>query len=958
MMKKISFFIFIFFVLFSCKQNSNSVKSILKIHNISIDGISMNESSLKKGDATIDYQDSHFDLKVDAELLNVKAFFSLGNSKREITKNILNGTPYTVNTDKDILCKISFEGEEISTEYKFKIHCVQKNQNMAPSLKSLTIGEKTITEIKDEMSVFLSSFSQRLPISWQTDRECNVSISPELDEGMVNCSFDRETEIKINLVGKVTKTYKLVVRLADANSTDDELRLIFLKVYDKEIRPIKDRNDFILSHDAPYNIPLEVLANNGGTVETEPPIQNGKIGMPFNKKENMVKITCKKDGFAPRSYFLNIKREEERAELRSLKVNGHIIEIKDEMNVNTTYAKAKALIEAVGKFGTDVSFNPSLDSENKIDLTEGVLKKIEITVSKPGVLSHVYTLNLTRKNVPSSPRPSTVESIMIAIGHDAVRNFSEIDKDFPSTKETVKYEITRANQYTLRVEKLNASDVINVFGADGQEIALTKTEGLISFYNLTLKEVDSAKSSIEEIKIKIQEHNMQEKTVSCKMCFQGAWAEALKRPKAIIGSKTFEPLITKMNYLSEGGRLKLELAAYDPLSTLKQEDGSDFPAEIYVGDDVAEIGFVITTVTDREVRTKVRFKKAVAEERTLLEYLKFYPKKIDIGDDGYIKEYSERLSPLFTSDVQEYRLELKAGDDKIFFDAAPIIKEADIRVRINGQLADREEYFKNNNGSKIDLYALSMSPKESRTLSIEIISDLNSSISKTYTITVVSPDDDIVADFDATFFDSNGRLLLTVPAIGKGGIRLPPQDHNGGEIKIKLEAKVSGVTFKAKQAVAKFNNKGKLEGFEKEKIITLDSENTGTITTEIGMNYIAVQAVARNGFSKVLKTFEVYKFTSANKVRFELNDAKNTKKIDPTHYQMIETLNLSAPITFKGFGGTRFAVLPFLDVKGNKPFKAKMVNYTEYTLEKVPKLIVIGVTMPDNAQLYYAIFAK
>lgn len=957
-MKKLVFFVCSFLVFFSCKQNSPQVKSILKLHNIAIDGNSLNEESLKKGDATIDYKNGSFELKLDAEIFNVKVFFSLGNKKSEITQNVVDSIPYIVNTEKDILCKISFEGDKISQEYKFNIHHLPKEQKIAPNLTSLIIGEEKIAEIKDEMSSSFSSFSERIPVSFKTDVECEVSFSPELQEGMLVCSFDKETEVEITLKGEAIKTYKLKVRVANANVTEEELRLTFLKVYGQEIKPIKDRNDFVLSYDSPYNIPLEALANNGAIVETEPPRKDGKIEVPFNKKETFVKITCKKDGFTSRTYFLNIVREQEKAELRSLKVNGHFIEINNEMNVSISYSKAKSLVEAIGKYGTNVSFNPSLDTEGKIDLAEGQTKRIEITVTKPNVLPSVYALNLTRETTPSSPRPSNVESIMISVGHNATRNFSEIDKDFPSTKESAKYEITRANEYTLRIEKLNEADTITVIGSDDKVIMANKTEGLVSFYNLTLKEVDSEKSSIEEIKIKIVEKNMQEKTVSCKMCFEGAWARAFKKPVAVIGKMQFEALLTKINYLSEGGMLTLLLEAYDSFSTVKQEDGSDFPASINVGEDVAEIGFVLTTVTDREVRSKVRFKKATENERTLLEYLKFYPKEPDIVNGSFV-EYSKRLSPLFTNNVQQYELEVEAGDDKVFFDLAPIMKEADVKVTFGGNVVEKEEYY-NNYGNKIELYAFELSPKERKTLSIEVISDLDSSISRTYTIDVISPDDDIVAKFDATFFDSDDKKLPTLPATGKdSGIRLPPQDHDGKAIKIKIEGKAEGITFLAKRALVTFNKEGKIDNVLKEEPIVLDGENSATFNTDIGMNYIVIQATARNGITKLKKIYEVYKFSTSNKVRFEFSDDKNTVTIEPSQYQMIEALPLSAPIKFKGYGGATFAVSSYSDIQLKHSIKTTANGVTECTIFEVPKLMLIGLSMPgDNARLFYIIVVK
>jgi len=94
---------------------------------------------------------------------------------------------------------------------------------------------------------------------------------------------------------------------------------------------------------------------------------------------------------------------------------------------------------------------------------------------------------------------------------------------------------------------------------------------------------------------------MLEKTVSCKMCFQGIYAEATKRPEAVILDKgdagKFEPLLTKINYLSEVGRLSLMLEAYDPLSTLTQEGGQPFPVTFDVGEDIVEVPFVFKNVS-------------------------------------------------------------------------------------------------------------------------------------------------------------------------------------------------------------------------------------------------------------------------------------------------------------------------------------------------------------------------
>ena len=158
----------------------------------------------------------------------------------------------------------------------------------------------------------------------------------------------------------------------------------------------------------------------------------------------------------------------------------------------------------------------------------------------------------------------------------------------------------------------------------------------------------------------------------------------------------------------------------------------------------------------------------------------------------------------------------------------------------------------------------------------------------------------------------------------------------------------------------KFNKEGKIEKYENEKIIAIDSDNSASINTEIGMNYIVIQATARNGITKLTKIYEVYKFNTTNKIRFELTDGKKTKTIEPTQYQMIEDLSLTAPITFKGFAGdnAKFVIQAFSDYQAKEPFKVQRNSPTEFSIPQIPKIILLGVIMPDNAQLYYAIFFK
>ena len=161
------------------------------------------------------------------------------------------------------------------------------------------------------------------------------------------------------------------------------------------------------------------------------------------------------------------------------------------------------------------------------------------------------------------------------------------------------------------------------------------------------------------------------------------------------------------------------------------------------------------------------------------------------------------------------------------------------------------------------------------------------------------------------------------------------------------------------QELFTFTDKGAIYKILKEESLTLDGENSATFNTDIGMNYIVIQATARNGKTKLIKTYEVYKFSATNKVKFEFSDDKRTVTIEPSQYQMIESLPLSAPLKFKGYGGETFAVSPYADTQGQKSIKITANGTTECTIYEVPKLIFIGLSMPgDKARLFYIVVVR
>lgn len=979
-MKKIVVIFGMMLLIFACKQNKPGVVDILKINSISVDGKVLSTNELKDGSAKVDYRDGEFELLIDAEIANVKAMLKVGNSEKEITENVINHLPFAATANEDVDCKITFTGDALGTvEYKFKAYKLVKNDEEVPHLISLKVAGKEIvaSDIKDEMSLSLSSLTERLPVEYKTDKECTVRFSPALNEGMLVAPFGTTTEFHINLKGKVKKTYKLSVYVENGNVTSSELSLTFLKVNGGEIKPIEEVNRLHIAYDAPYNIAIEALANNGVTPKFSPELQNGKVGVGFNSGVQEVKIHLEKEGFISRSYSVVIERAKEKPELKRLTVNGHVVEIKDEMNVETSYSKQDVSIEAVGKFGTSVQFNPNL-TNGKIAIGEGATKRIDITVTKPGLSPQIYTLNLTRAARPTSPRPSKVESVMIASGLGATSNFEELSTRFPNEDETVKYGVV-LTEYTLKVERLNENDDIelkkivvkkegNQETTEEKDVAVAKTEGATLFYNITLTDRDANKSSIDKFKLVIKENGMQKKEVEFNLCFEGSYAQAFKHPIAKLDNGVeFEPLLTKMNYLNKKGKLYLLLLAYDPLSKVTQNNGQDFSNfSIDILDDyVVEVPFVLTTCTGREVKSHVSFKVASGKERCLLDYLKFYPETPDIYNGNFLV-YGNLPSPRFRPEDNNYKLELNPGDWELFFDCAPTIKEASMRVLINGSEIGQVEYYKSEKG-EIKLYKLGIKPNEIKTISIRLVSDVDSSIENVYKIDVISPDDASVATFKATFHDSNNKELKTLPAIKKKerGIRLPPQEHTDGEISMKLEAKTDGVKFVAQQWLVEFNEKGNAQIKEKYDL-PLDSNNRAVIRTPVGMTFIAVQAKARNGFSTETKVYEIYKFSPTNKVYFELGSARegaSLTRIDMSDWQAIISLSASAPITFRGHVGSgtegKFAIATYEDYQASKPIKPiAKGDFKEFTIPNDPKLMIVGVVMPDNATLYYALFIK
>ncbi len=979
-MKKFAFIVGMLLLMFSCKQNKQGVvKEILKINSISVDGKNLSVEELKNGSAQIECKDRQFVFVVDAEIANVKALFQVGSRERDITENVINRLPFIAEIDKDAKCKLTFIGAVLGTiEYRFEVHKVSKNEMQTPHLTFLKIGEKEITasEIKDEMSVSFSSLTERLPVEYKTDSECIVKFLPGLEEGMLISPFGRTTDVYINLEGKEKKNYKLSLYIENGNVTSHDLALTFLKVNGGEIKPVEEVTKVNLAYDAPYNIAIEALANNGVVPRFVPELQNGKIGVGFNEGVKEVKIYLEKKGFASRTYSVVVEREEEKPTLKSLTVNGHAVQIADEMNVHTSYSKDNVLIMAVGRFGTNVRFDPPLVND-AMAIAEGATKKVEIIVEKDGLTPRKYTLNVIRDVRPTDPRPSRVESVMIASGLDATANFEDLSPQFPNEADAVKYAII-LTEYTLKVERLNPSDNIvlkkivrtkvnDKEDIKEEEVSATNTVGATSFYNIVIKDRDTNKSSIDEFKLVMEENGMLKKEVTFSLCFEGAYAQAFRRPQATIGDVSFEPLLTKMNYLSKSGRLNFRLVAFDPLSKVTQENGNDFSNfSIEVSDDsVVQVPFILTTCTGREVKSSVSFKMASGKERCLLEYLKFYPEKPDINNGNFLM-YSNLPSPRFRPEDNKYKLELNPGDWELFFDCNAVIKEAEMTVSVDGVEVTKSEYYKDKNGV-INLYKLEVLPNEIKTIEIKLTSDIDSSIENIYKIDVIAPDDGSVATFEASFHDSNGVEMKTLPAISKKdrGIRLPPQDLTGGEIKMELKAKSDGVKFIAQQWVIEFNSQGKAQIKEKYEL-KLDEENRAVIRTGVGMTFIAVQALARNGFSKETKVYEIYRFNKTNKVFFEIG-AKTTAgtltRIEMDHWQKIITVSASAPLTFKGHIGSetdgKFALATYEDYQASKPFKSiDSGDHREFTIPNNPRIIIVGVVMPDNATLYYALFLK
>lgn len=115
--------------MFACKQKAENVASILKLRSVSVDGVALNKDEMKAGSATVEYKDGKFEVKVEAEMLNVKAFLYVDGSASEITENIVAGTPIVVRSKKEVNCILTFEGDGLSkVEYKFKVRPAKKKK--------------------------------------------------------------------------------------------------------------------------------------------------------------------------------------------------------------------------------------------------------------------------------------------------------------------------------------------------------------------------------------------------------------------------------------------------------------------------------------------------------------------------------------------------------------------------------------------------------------------------------------------------------------------------------------------------------------------------------------------------------------------------------------------------------------------------------------------------------------
>lgn len=946
----------------SCKQRVQEPKSILRLRSITLNGIAPSEADLKSGAAKVIYEKNSFLLKIDAELLNVKVFIknkgAQGGEAVDITSKVINKEPVTVSVKKTENFSITFSHEgKILTEYKF----TAEPASSAPGgdnkvrLISLTLNGQSV-EIKDGMRAEIKSASDRVAVKAETDIPAKLFFTPELSDGKIHAPLNEETELSLTIVGSggFSKTYKLFIKNINITESENGMGLKSLKINGKKVPSLKGNIDVSAEYEAPSMISVEAEAFNNADVKFEPPLLNGKMPLGFGGYKAALIITVEKEGFAPSVYNVSVTRAKKKAELRSLTVNGHLLEINEEMHVSVSYERDKAVINAVGKKDTQIAFDPPLISE-AVALAEGENKDVTITVSGAGMESSVYVLKLQRKNQPAPSSPSSLESVKIAAGHNKRINFREIDKDFPSVKDYTNYEVRGANEFTLRLEKLSIGDTIEVRDPDNKLIpADTKAldpSGLGIYYNISVN-VEIEKSTRHLFKISVQQSGMQKRDLSLVLCYDGALAEAVYMLAEYDNTKVI-PSLNRINFIPENTDVKVTIQPADSASSVKTKDGASFPVTISVGNEEKVLEFELTTISGRKVFNKLTFKTAEEEERAVIDFINFYPEKVTPGPGNTLGMYKKKLSPGFSSDIAEYVLELIPGTRKLFFDAKGIIKSAEINASYKGVNVGREVYYRHPNGSDtIEMFAFDVSPNETGTLSITAVSDKDSSIQKTYNITIVSPDDDTVTDFDIEFFTESKEQMLIIPAVGKGGLRLPPQDHNVNSFNFKILSKADGITYKIVHAKIEYDSNG-APSYIPVKPVTLNGE-TGTVNgLTAGMNAVIIEASARDGKTKTVTVYEAYKFTKENKVSFEFNG--NT--IEPKHYQeRAGAMNL--PLRIKGLGtDVRFAVTA-LD-KDFAGFKVNRISDTEFEItQKAPYVVMIGAIMPDNARLFYAIFTQ
>lgn len=937
------------FMLFACNQKLPD-NAVLKISNIEIAGKSVNQDNLERGSAKIDVENGRFGLKISAKLYKVKISLIANGEIDDITEQVVNGKTqvcsFNGSAGDEKKYEIVFKNEEgkILKHYKFTAVYKLKSDSVLV-LKKLAVNGQSVS-IANEMTVEVDSYSERVSISVETANNQNVIFDPPLEDGKFYSPFNQKSLLQILVSdGYEENYYKLFVTVRKFSPTEfsDNIALKTLTVNNEKVLPISNEMHVFVPNDAAEEIPITASAFNDAEVTFDPPLNNGTINLGLVTSVRKMRITSEKAGYPSMIYSLTVERRRPRAELKSISVNGYSIALDEEMNYELSCGRDEAVIDALGKVDTNITFTPPLSVGNKIAIAPGQTVDLVVTVKKQNCEDSNYKLKLHRADAPAAGSPSRLEGVLIAPGHNQEKFFQTISKEFPAVEDSAIYAIEAAKDYTLKVNRIWQDDVVEV-KVNGKIVNVSKTEGHSLFYNISLEEIAPKESSKQDVEISVVEKNMQSKTFALSMCYDGSLAEGIFI-EAEYGNEVFRPYFSDVNFIPNPGYVKLSVIPADKMSVVKTSDNEDFPIEFPVNETSVTKEFTLTTISGKKLTRQVTFKAAAEAERAYLESIYFYPEKPQRDYSGYsFKLYKNQLNPRFNKRVYDYTLNLVPGTHKLFADFVPVVKDSSLlSVKIDGNDVTKEVYYNNlMSGESISFYSFEVLPDEEKTLTVTVTSDRN--ISKTYTIKIISPTDEQVTDFDVEFL-KDGKPLLAVTPIGTGGLRLPPQDYTEESISFKIKPGADGMHF----GIAKYIQKDKDE-FEKVEDIPLSQNAKLNLTT--GLNILVIEAKSRDESKIERRVFEVYKFTKDNKVWFNIND----NELIPTHYMLLSG-KLTSPVQFKGFGkDVRFA-LTALD-KDDKQMKIDRLSDSEFTIHDKPKIIMVGVIMPDEVKLYYAILVE